>query len=417
MAPHRRSRLALMFAPFAIRSFRLQWTADLATSWAAEMETLILGWYILTQTGSVLLLSVFASLQWIGTLIAPAFGLAGDRFGHRNVLGLMRATYVLLAAAIVFLDVAGALSPASVIAVAAIGGLIRPSDLGMRQVLISETVPHDRMMSAISLARITTDSARAAGALAGAGAVALMGMGAAYVIVVLLYIMSTGLLLRIVEPRASRAGPARSSPWRDLLDGARSVWRAPSQLAVLLLAFLVNFTVFPFTLGLLPYVAREVYGASQIDLGYMTAAAGVGAIAASLLLSRIAGAVRPARTMITFAVLWHVMVIAFGNSASMPVGLVLLTLIGICSGLCMLPMALLLLRGAPAELRGRIMGMRTQAVYGLPLGLLVAGPLIERVGFAAAATLYGAAGLACTLLIAWRWGPHLWIASAAGNVK
>ena len=55
-----------MFAPFAIRSFRFQWTADLMTSWAAEMETLILGLYILTQTGSVFLLTVFASLQWMG---------------------------------------------------------------------------------------------------------------------------------------------------------------------------------------------------------------------------------------------------------------------------------------------------------------------------------------------------------------
>ena len=35
------------------------------------METLILGWYILTQTNSVFLLTLFASLQWMGTLIAP----------------------------------------------------------------------------------------------------------------------------------------------------------------------------------------------------------------------------------------------------------------------------------------------------------------------------------------------------------
>src|SRR5262245_56253876 len=87
-----------MFTPFAIRSFRFQWTADLMTSWATEMETLILGWYILTETGSVFLLTVFASFQWLGTLIAPAFGLAGDHIGHRNVLVLMRATYTLLAA-------------------------------------------------------------------------------------------------------------------------------------------------------------------------------------------------------------------------------------------------------------------------------------------------------------------------------
>jgi predicted MFS family arabinose efflux permease len=405
-----------MFAPFAIRSFRFQWTADLLASWAVEMETLILGWYILTQTGSVLLLTVFASLQWLGTLIAPGFGLAGDRIGHRNVLVLMRIAYAVLAAVLTALIVADALLPASVLAIAAITGLIRPSDLAMRTVLISETVPHDRMMSAISLSRITTDSARAAGALAGASAVALLGMAAAYGIVVAFYACSVALALGIAKPRAT-VHAARASPWRDLLEGARSVWQAPTQLAMLLLAFLVNFTAFPFSLGLLPYVAREVYGVDQLGLGYLAASAGMGAIVASLFLSGIAGTVRPARMMVTFAATWHVLVIAFGFSTSMTAGLVLLALIGISSGLCMLPMALLLVRGAPPALRGRIMGMRTQAVYGLPLGLLAAGPLIDWIGFTATATLYGGVGLACTLFIVWHWRSHLWLTTAAGNLR
>ena len=406
-----------MFTPFAIRSFRFQWTADLMTSWAAEMETLILGWYILTQTNSLVLLTVFASLQWLGTLIAPAFGLAGDRISHRNVLCLMRATYAVLAAVLAGLIISGALSPASALVVAGLAGLIRPSDPGMRNVLISETVPHDRMMSAISLSRITTDSARAAGALAGVSVVAVLGMTAAYTIVVVLYVLSTVFTLRICEYRASASDTARASPWRDLLDGARSVWQAPPQLAVLLLAFLLNLTVFPFTLGLLPYVAREVYDANQIDLGYLAASAGIGSMVAALILSRMAGTVRPARLMVAFAVMWQVLVIVFGHTTSISVGLVLLSLIGMCSGLCMLPMALLLLRGAPPALRGRIMGMRTQAVYGLPIGLLLAGPLIERVGFPAAATIYGFTGLICTLLIVWRWRSHLWVSTASGNLR
>src|SRR5262245_38522752 len=34
-------------APFGVRSFRFQWPADLAASWAFEMEGIILGWYVL----------------------------------------------------------------------------------------------------------------------------------------------------------------------------------------------------------------------------------------------------------------------------------------------------------------------------------------------------------------------------------
>ncbi len=408
-----------MLAPFAIRNFRLQWAADLMTSWAFEMETLILGWYVLVQTGSVLLLTVLGSLQFMGTLVAPAFGLAGDRFGHRTVLGLMRAGFALLAVVLAALILTGTLSPMLVLVLTGIAGLVRPSDFGVRSVLTSETVPQGRLMAAISLSRITTDSARVAGALAGVGVAAALGMGWAYGVIVALYAASTLLTLRIVphrQPGSEGSGrPARASPWRDLREAAGAVWEAPAQLAALLLAFLVNLTAYPFTLGLLPYVAREVYGAAETGLGYLAAANGVGAIVASLLLSWLGASVRPARMMLVFGLAWHALIIAFGQAGGMRGGTVLLVLIGLSSGLSLLPMSVLLLRGAPPALRGRIMGLRTLAVYGLPIGLLLSGPLIRQAGFGATATLYGAIGLCCTLLILLRWRMHLWPPGAAGN--
>lgn len=81
------------FAPFRIRSFRFQWPADLLTSWAFEMETLILGWYVLVTTNSVLLLTVYGALLYVGTLISPMIGVWSDRVGHRNMLSAMRALY------------------------------------------------------------------------------------------------------------------------------------------------------------------------------------------------------------------------------------------------------------------------------------------------------------------------------------
>jgi hypothetical protein len=98
-------------APFRIRNYRFQWPADLLTSWAFEMETLILGWYVLVETGSVLLLTLFASLGYIGTLIAPVFGVVGDRIGHRDLLAMMRATYAVMAATLMMLAQTGHLTP------------------------------------------------------------------------------------------------------------------------------------------------------------------------------------------------------------------------------------------------------------------------------------------------------------------
>ena len=90
-------------APFRVRSFRFQWPADLLTSWAFEMEGVILGWFVLVSTGSVLALAIFGSLQFLGTLISPFFGMAGDRIGNRNLICLMRSTYIVIAAVLAVL--------------------------------------------------------------------------------------------------------------------------------------------------------------------------------------------------------------------------------------------------------------------------------------------------------------------------
>src|SRR5436190_18351428 len=98
-------------APFRIRNYRFQWPADLLTSWAFEMEQLILSWYVLVETGSVLLLTLFASLGYVGTLIAPMFSVVGDRIGHRDLLAMMRGTYAVLATILMTLAFTGYLNP------------------------------------------------------------------------------------------------------------------------------------------------------------------------------------------------------------------------------------------------------------------------------------------------------------------
>ena len=170
-------------APFRVRNFRFQWPADLLTSCAFEMETLILGWYVLVETGSVVMLTLFGVLQLAGTLVAPMFGVVGDRVGHRNVLCVMRAAYTALAASLMVFAFAGALTPMVVLAMTGLMGLVRPSDLGVRMALVGDNVPTDDLVAAMGVSRTTSDFARAGGAITGAAIFAAFGMGAAYIAV------------------------------------------------------------------------------------------------------------------------------------------------------------------------------------------------------------------------------------------
>jgi MFS family permease len=413
--PARNSRSAVL-APFAVRSFRFQFPADLLTSWASEMENLILGWYILTTTGSVLLLTVYGSLQYVGTLIAPMFGLAGDRLGHRNVLCAMRAAYACLAALMTMLALLDVLTPVTVLLIAAVVGLIRPSDLAMRNALVAETMPGDRLMAAMGVARTTTDSARVVGSLAGAGLFALLGMGPAYAVITAFYVTGFTLTLGVGAPRPP-GGHARMSFWRDLREGVAYVWDTPESLAAMWLAFLVNMTAFPLTLGLLPYVAREIYHVGQTGLGSLVSSFAVGALAGSVAISLAGHAIRAGRMMIGFTVVWYGMLLAFVHAPGIAGGRISLVLAGFAQSLCMVPMAVMLLHGAGAKFRGRVMGVRMLAIYGLPLGLLAAGGLIERFGYAAAASGYCLVGLLMTAVIGLRWRGALWPLNAAANAR
>jgi predicted MFS family arabinose efflux permease len=409
-------------APFRIRNYRFQWPADLLTSWAFEMETLILGWYVLVETGSVLLLTVFASLGYIGTLVAPMFGVIGDRIGHRDLLAMMRASYAALAATLMTLALTGHLNPLFVFVIAALMGVVRPSDLGVRGALVATIMPHDQLIGAISLSRTTMDTARIAGALSGAGLFAALGMGPAYVAIVTLYIVATALTLCVVAPAKPHPGgditgdALRPSPLRDLREGVAYVWTTPRMRAALWIAFLANLTAYPLTNGLLPYIARAIYGTNQTGLGYLSASFAIGSLVGSIVLSLIGG-IRVARLMIASTVLWYATLLLFVQMQTVPTAIVCLVVAGFSQSLAMISIAVILMRTASEHFRGRVMGVRMMVIYGLPLGLLAAGSLIDEIGFAATGTLYAAGGLALMLAVVLHWRADLWHVHAPANAR
>jgi MFS family permease len=381
------------------------------------METIVLGWFILVESGSVMMLVVFGSLQYLGSLVSPMFGVAGDRLGYRRMLVLSRALYALLAAAFMLLAWLQALNPMIVLIMAALAGLVRPSDMMMRHALIAQTLPPRHLLGTLGISRITSDSARIAGALAGAGVVAWLGMTWAYALITALYMLS------FVLSRGVSGGPAqtavrdapRVSPVRDLQLAFGYVWTRPVLMAAMALAFLVNLLAFPFSLGLLPYVAKNIYLTDQTGLGWLGASFAFGGLVGSVVLSSHRFAFRAAQTMVLAGAVWFAVDVLFAFSTHLGVGMALLCLAGLAQSLSMTPLAAVMLRATEPAYRGRVMGMRMLAIWGLPLGLLLSGPLIGRWGYVATASMYSALGLLLTGAMAVYWRAHIWDRKAPAN--
>jgi hypothetical protein len=408
---------ASALAPFRVRSFRFQWPADLATSWGFEMEALILGWFILSNTGSVQQLVVFGALAWLGSLFSPFLGLVGDRIGVRTLLCATRAAYALQAAVVLALAWSGMLAPWHVFVISAIAGLLRPSDMAMRHVLVGQTMRPELLMGALGISRTTSDTARVAGALAGTGVVAWIGLAPAYVGVTAIYVTAFLLSLGVARSPAlaTDAKAAALNVLADLMQAVRYVWTKPDLLGAFSMAFLVNLLAYPFFLGLLPYVAKDVYGIGQSGLGYLAGAFACGALAGSLVLSAGRLPLPAGRVMLGTGAAWFVAILLFGQTRSMGVGLVLLFAAGFIQSFCLTPLAAVMLRASSEEMRGRVMGIRMLAIWGLPLGLLIAGPVIARFGYSATTLIYAGLGLAATIAIGYRWQRALWHRSAAAN--
>jgi Na+/melibiose symporter-like transporter len=236
-------------------------------------------------------------------------------------------------------------------------------------------------------------------------------------VVCAVYATSLALTLHVGIRRVRVVGEPVSqiSTMRALRQGFAYVWSTPDMRAVILLAFLVNFAAYPLVSSLLAYVAKDIYGLGQTGLGWLVACFAGGALVGSVVISTHGARIRPARAMLVGLIAWFGLNLGFSWIEAPFWGETVLFIAGLAQSFCMIPMAVLLLRVADPAFRGRVMGVRMLAVYGMGIGLLLSGPLVEWLGFALTGSLFSLVGIFFTGVIAVCWRAHLWHPSSAAN--
>ena len=324
------------------------------------------------------------------------------RIGAIVIKGFKADQCSLQASALMALGLSGALRPWHVFVVAGMTGMIRMAENVVRQSLIADVVPPRVLLNASGLGRTTQDLARIAGAFAGAGLFSLLGFGPAYVGVTAFYLGSVLLALGITV-HGSAPRPSREPAVRALRRGAAYMMRRPVVMGVMGLAFLVNLTAFPLTIGLMPVLARDVFDVDQNGLAQLVAVTAGGALIGSVAVAGLGRIARPERLMVAAIVAWYVLLLALARVGTMAPALPLLGLIGAVTSAAMITGMVVLLGTTAREFRGRIMGVRMMAVYGLPIGLLLGGFLTERYGVQTAISAFALAGIAGTVVAVVIW--------------
>jgi MFS family permease len=296
---------------------------------------------------------------------------------------------MLLALALAALTLTHTVQIWHIFVLAALLGAVNAFDIPARQSFIVEMVDRHDLMNAIALNSSMFNASRVVGPAIAGILVAAIGEGWCFFANGISYIaVIVGLLLMRVERQEHVAD--RGSALANIIEGFRFVFRNRPIHALLILLGMASITGMPFQV-LMPVFADRILHGGPKALGWLTGCAGMGALAAALLLAS-------RRTLKGLSVWVAISSTAFGAglivfamSRSFLYSAAILVPVGFSVMLQMGASNTLIQSMVPDQLRGRVMGVYSMVIMGMaPFGGLIAGLAADRLGAPATVAIGGA---------------------------
>ena len=378
------------------------WLGDLTLSIAEFMELVILSWYVLGETESPLILGVFAALRFTGTVVAPFFGVIVDRLGRRHIYIFARSSFVVLSCSVLVLTIFDLLNVIAVLVVAALVGLSRSLDMIVRQSVLPVIVSSSQLQNSVALLRTGRDITQIIGPVLGGVLLEAIGIGKSYIFIIIFHLLSLMFVFLIPGVPNTTIKTAQSI-FENLKGGLSYVRVNPFLFGLLVVAFIVNLTAFPLNNTLLAVIARQVMEIDAAGLGWLMGTYSAGALLGSLIIGYFSTMEKAGKAMIIGSILWHIGILIMAYMQWFFISLPVLFFIGISQSFAMVTMAMMLLKYTSEEMRGRVLGLRQLAVYGLPVGVLISGFIAENADASLALIFNGILGLFILVLAIFKW--------------
>ncbi len=366
---------------------------------AIWIQRVTLGWLAWERTGSASVVGVVAGLSLAPTIVAgPLFGVLADRV---NIKRAAMVTNGLMAALLAILALGAAEVGAAGLALAALGiGAISAAHHPIRMSLGPRLVAADLVQHVVAVTALNFNLARLTAPVFAGWIIATLGGGVALWIAAACYVPML-VVLPILHPRDLPVR-AQASFLADLAEGVRFALSQPLIRRALLIT-LVFATVARGALEVLPVLADGGFARGAAGLGFLTAAAGGGALIAALFKAvgfGAAGARIPVLVWIS-AFAGQGAVMAMGLAPSWPLALAATALTGMASTWCGVSLQAAIQSDLPDAYRGRVMSLWIVVGIGtVALGALAIGTLADLLGIAPALTWMGLGGTVAMSLVA-----------------
>ena len=297
------------------------------------------------------------------------------------------------------LILSGLLEVWHIFAITLTGGLVRMFQMPAAQSLVADTLASDRISNGAALTTMGRNFATIVGPLVGGFLFQTSGPQGAYSAIALLYCLSGVAALLITTSRIA-VPRQEESVLSSVVQGLKYVKSEQVLWATLLLAVIINLTGWPLHTSLMPVFARDVLGTGSAGLGILMSAFGVGAIVGSASLAMVRNLNQPGKFLIASVVAWHGSMLVFSASTIFPLSLAILVFTGMAFSATQVLMTTMLLGTALPEYRGRVVGLRVQAIYAYTFGSLNSGAIAGVWGAPWAANINAVLGIGLVSILA-----------------
>lgn len=390
-------RASRTIAALKHRDFALFWVGALISNIGTWMQNVTVPYVVfqLTRSAGWVGLAAFAGLA-PALLFAPLAGSLADRFNRRVLLAWSQVVQGLLALALWGAWVEHLRSPGLLIGIIAVNGAAFGCTMPSWQAFLTELVPRDDLLNAITLNSAQFNAARAFGPAIGGLVLGRFGPSWAFLLNALSFLAVLAALAAIRVPPLERVKTTERvlAQFKEGLDYAR---RHTGIRLALIMCAAISFLGTP-VFQLAPVLARRVYHVGPGLYGLLITAFGSGAVVGAGVLGLLGHRVSTSRVVIGGAATYATGLILVGATSTYGVGVAGMAVCGLAFLVVMATLNTTVQLQVAETIRGRVLALWMVAITGAyPLGALLQGGLADRIGARATVTaagvvLAGAAG-------------------------
>ena len=361
------------------------------------MQFLVLGWLVLEVTGSKTQLGLVLFLYGVPNVsLLVVGGVIADRMDRKRLLITIQAVVGALIAVLATLSATGAIGVWHIYLSGVVLGMLQALNQPARVAMLSDLVEEGTLLDAVASFNVAVHLGRIGGPPLVGAVIDGWGISAALFLNASFYVVSVLCLSRIQT--VSRRPEKAPEPFlRNFLEGFVQIRDAPILLTVIVLA--CSFGGFGMShLQVIPAFARDQLNSGAYETGLLLLASGIGSLIGNLSLTFMSRAWLY-RWLLVCLVLFCVSLTLFGWTSWYWGAWALFLVVGILSLGTVWPLATTILQmAAPAEVRGRVMGVLHFTPGFHYLGAL---PLAAAAGWVGWPVAISMAAGACLLVTLW----------------